>query len=174
MSPEQDKFMDIYEKLNEKLLIDKFNLDKEVEEQPTRHQDAGQQWALALSMRDAAENHVKVMEAKLYGKYRQEALDNGEKITEDRLKFKVACSQELIVAQDNLISWKYLSGLFWKLCESFEQRTKMLDNLGRLHNSGWFEKPSIGPMPDRNTVVEQVKQAQNQHRTERAQRFNRS
>lgn len=162
----QEECLKTYEKYKLWVEINRYKLDKEVAEHPTLHQQIGEELALAKSLRDQAEVNIDIIKADLNNKFREEAVIEGERITEDRLKNRVLADRRTVEAQQEYLNWKHLSDLWYSLDKAFGERWPMLQELGKLCLAGYYEQPSMKSEAPKQ-VADRVKLEQTRHRLQR-------
>jgi hypothetical protein len=149
----------IFKKLKEWTQIDKYNLDQVVTDQATMRRQIGEELADALDGRDTAEALIDELKAQLNNQYREDALNSGEKITEDRLKNLVAADLKLLSAIKKYLEWKHITNKWFALDKAFDNRVKMVEQICYLWNSGYFSKDSIATRTP-NRVAQQEHKVQ--------------
>ena len=127
------------EELREKLKIDKNQLDQEMIYQPEYYYKVAYDYANAVSERDAAQETLKQVDAELYLTYRQEADDEGRKVTENILDSQIKNSAVHEEAYDVWLEAKKTADELQALKDSYEQRARMLSRLTDLYTTQYYQ-----------------------------------
>lgn len=132
------------EDLEEKLLIDEHQLEREWQDQPQRYHQVAKELAYAISERDAAAQSLKETEAEVDGFIRAEAEERDEKITEKAVESKRRMDRSVIAAQRKLSDLSLRVGLLQALVGSFAHRRDALENLVKLYLAHYYGSQDIG------------------------------
>lgn len=136
----------LLEALRERLLIDKDDLDRELIEQPQLYDRVGQQFALAVSRRDAAKDELKVLEAGLSIQYRKELEEEGKKPTEAMVSALTETDPDRQSLRKSLGDLQATTAELEALKDAFFQRASMLRDLCTLYSAGYFSRNAVkGP-----------------------------
>jgi len=131
------------EELRERLAIDKHSLDEEIEQQAEVYYVVAEAAVLAKSRMDAAEEDVKLIQAKLDPLIRAKLEKNEEKVTEAVVRSAIIQhpqSKEAVETARNIREeYEKLSALK----DAFRQRSSMLRDLVELHVSGYYTDRSV-------------------------------
>lgn len=92
--------------------------------------------ARAAAMEDEAKYIMSNCEAQLQEAYRKQAEQNGEKITEERVKARIKTDTQYTQAYDIYLSAMRVKGGWNALMRAFDARGYVLNNLTALHGKG--------------------------------------
>lgn len=129
----------------EKLIIEKNLLDDELINQPILYQEVAEQYALAISRRDAANENVKRVDADLYKRIREAAAVEGTKVTEAMIQSEILTHPEHIEAYDAYLECKKQADLWATLKDSYSQRSYAIRDLVELYTAGYFADAGLRP-----------------------------
>jgi len=129
--------MDI-EEYQDLLKIDKHSLDMELVEQAEIYNQTAQEYANAVSVRDAAYQTMKETYSECYTIIRKEADEDGRKVTEAILDNEIKVNENYTNTVDEWLKAKEEADNMQALKDSFEQRSRMLTRLVDLYISGYF------------------------------------
>ena len=123
----------------EKLIIDKNELDLEVERQPQYYSDVCRNYAEALSLRDLAKDNLAAIVAGEAAKLRSDEDHKWSEAAIDKelpqkVKYKIA-SREYIQAKKLAAQWEGMK-------EAWHQRSFMLGHMAELYSSDYFTAAS--------------------------------
>lgn len=152
--------------LEEKLKLDKHELDRELMEQPQLFYEVARAYTQAVSERDGLYDRRKSYEADLAVNIRQEALDKGTKMTDKAVEQAIqadAKRRKLIRRHTDKSAEAERLGA---LREAFMQRAQMLREMCGLWANGYFQSSSAGGAPKQvaEAGYEQRKDRINQQR----------
>ena len=125
------------------LKIDKNDLDTEVERQATLYYSVGSEAARLRSVVDTAKDALDRVTASLDVEIREEALREGDKVTEGSIRSRVALDSTYQAATTKYLTAKGQLDQATALQEAFRQRTYMLRDLVELYVSGYFTDASV-------------------------------
>lgn len=131
------------EEAKELLLIDKHNLDIEVELQSTIADRIGEKMVEMESLRDAAKENVAVVDAQIADEIRREVEDAGNKITEGKLTQQVLIDDKHEKVMKKYLDLKKDTALWKILREDFVGRAFMVSQMCGLYESEYFSRESI-------------------------------
>jgi hypothetical protein len=123
------------------LTINKESLDEDITVQSDLFFRVSEAYAFACSRRDAAKEQVKQVDAKMDLEIRQDAVDNGVKLTEGKITNLVAASVEHLEAASEHLDFIEEVNIFGSLKEAFSQRSYMLRELVELYCVGYYSDP---------------------------------
>jgi hypothetical protein len=126
------------------LLIDRNSLDEDMVRQPVLFQDVSERYVMAQSEAIGAKEKLAGVDATLAHTLRTKWNNSGEKYTETKLGDTVQSEPKHIVAYDY---WSHLArraAYLGALKESYDQRSKMLRELGQLFVVGYFSRATSG------------------------------
>jgi hypothetical protein len=135
---------DEFATLREQLLIDRNALDDEVVRQPVLFQEVSEQFVMAQSEAAGAKEKLAGVDASLAHDLRTKWNFAGEKFTEGKLDEVVQGSPKHIVAYDHWSRLARRAAYLGALKDSYEQRSRMLRELGQLFVSGYFSRATSG------------------------------
>lgn len=127
------------------LVIDKNLLDDELIKQPILYQEVAEQYAMAVSRRDAAHENVKRVDADLYKRIREAYAAEGVKATEAMVQNEITNHPEHIEAYDAYLECKQQADLWSSVKESFGQRSYAIRDLVELYLAGYFADSGMKP-----------------------------
>ena len=130
--------------LREKLLIDKNDLDSAMIEQPVLFQEVSERYVLAQSEAISAKEKLAGVDALLAHELRTKWNISGEKYTETKLGDAVQGEPKHIVGYDHWSALARRAAYLGALKESYDQRSKMLRELGQLFVVGYFSRATSG------------------------------
>ena len=128
----------LYDQLEQNLLIDEHALDEAIEQQPDWFHRCSKQLALLESRRDAAKQALLDEEAKVDTELRMKARKNDEKITNDEIKAQTRLMPAVKKAGQVFLQLNESVNLYEALKESFKQRSYALGHLVDLFVAGYF------------------------------------
>lgn len=149
-------YLDLYDKYKAKLVIDKHSLDNEGVAQAQLFADIAEKHVECASHRDEAYQNYKTTEAQQNLRMRQDALDEGRKVTETMLESLVITSRPYQIAKDAHLTWKALADKWEALRESAAQRSYILKDLAALWLGGYYSSASTNA--SQNVVEKRVAQ----------------
>jgi len=129
----------------EKLFIEKNLLDDELINQPILYQEVAEEYAKAISRRDAANENVKRVDAELYKRIREIAAAEGTKVTEAMIQSEILTHPEHIEAYDAYLECKKQADLWATLKDSFSQRSYAIRDLVELYTAGYYADAGLRP-----------------------------
>ncbi len=123
------------------LTINKDSLDEDITVQSDLFFRVSEAYAFACSRRDAAKEQIKQVDAKMDLEIRQDASDEGVKVTETKVSSLVAASEEHLEAASEHLDCIEEVNIFGSLKEAFSQRSYMLRELVELYCVGYYSDP---------------------------------
>lgn len=159
-------YLDLYDKYKAKLVIDKHSLDNEGVAQAQLFADIAEKHVECASHRDEAYQTYKITEAQQNLRMRQDALDEGRKVTETMLESLVITSRPYQIAKDAHLTWKALADKWEALRESAAQRSYILKDLAALWLGGYYSSASTNASQNvvEKRVAQEVRAVQAEHR----------
>jgi len=148
--------LELYE---EKLAIDKFKLDDDIESQAIVFNKVASKATDALAEKDTAKTNLATLEASLYLEIKQECLENGIKTTEGSLHSMILESEIYQGASNDFLEAKALADKWNVLKEAFVQRGFMLREMAGLYVAGYFAEFSVKATPNTETIQTDSKRA---------------
>lgn len=127
----------------EKVKIDKFSLNTNVEEQAVLFLEVAEAYTKAAYERDVAYDQIKVIDSMTALSIRQEAANTGAKTTEGLVNEKVMCSEDHKKAHNDYLLKKQLAEEWQIVKEAYQQRANMLKIECELYISGYFSLKAI-------------------------------
>lgn len=131
------------ERLKGSLLIDKYQLDGEVVQQPVLYQEVADQLSLSVSYRDTAKRRLAEKEAEVAVKIRKVYKDSKPRLTDRQVQEHVATSDIYVEAYKKFLRYKYLTSKWEALRNAYEQRAVMLRVLASLISANYYSSDSI-------------------------------
>lgn len=131
------------DELREYLEIDKHNLDREIQRQPSLFFKVSDAYVSAAARRDFLKEEVSRTQSRLYAKHRRRFEKEGTKATEAQVNASVQSDEAYKEAVDKHILAREKADAFQALKESFHQRSYMLRDLVALHIAGYYERASV-------------------------------
>lgn len=129
----------LLEEYRSRLPIDTSKLEEELIDQPVIFDSVADQYAIAISERDAAEAEMKRVYAAVYIDVKR----SFEKISDARTDVETLVRVEYIDAQKKFYEAKLAANQWAGLKESFSDRASMLKSLVELLKTGFFAANSI-------------------------------
>lgn len=126
------------------LKIDKNDLDEAWIKHPDLTYKVGEQFALAISNRDALKLTIGEETAALDQQFRRQAAEAGEKVTETAIAKQIEGSQRMITLKQQYGQACYKADQWLALKEAFTQRSYALKYLVELYVAGYFASSSGG------------------------------
>jgi len=129
-----------------KLRIDPDVLDHECLLQPELLEFFGINHSEARDQVDALEKALKLLKAQLYKSIRQEADVKGMKVTEGGVENEILTNSVFIDQQKLLREAELTASKAWVMYETVRTRGNSLDNLVKLHATGYFgqlDRPGV-------------------------------
>lgn len=123
--------------------IDESNLDLDWLEQPVLMMQYSRRAAAAKIEEDLANENLKVVEAELDKKIREDFADTGVKITEKVVQAAILTHLEHKTATQAVIDARYNTSIAKAAVQAFEHKKSALENLVRLHGQQYFAGPSV-------------------------------
>lgn len=130
----------LFAELREGLQIERHALDQNMIEQPMLYATVSEAYVQACGERDAAKEKVAAVDAELASQIRTDWNRLGEKYTEARVGDAVQMTLEHVEAYTAYQALVSQAGYLLALKDAYEQRAKMLRELGMLYVSGYFDK----------------------------------
>ncbi len=134
--------MDLKE-FEDALRIDKYDLDTELLSQADLFYRVAQQYAEAVSDKDAQYEFLKETDAKLNLLIREQFDGAGKKITEAQINATVLSHDEHKAVFQEWLGSKEAADSIGHLKEAFIQRSYMLRDLAQLYIAGYFSEKSV-------------------------------
>lgn len=154
------------DELREYLEIDKHNLDREIQRQPTLFFEVSDAYVRSAARRDFLKEEVSRTQSRLYAKHRRRFEKDGVKATEAQVNASVQSDEAYKEAVDKHIKAREKADAFQALKESFHQRSYMLRDLVALHIAGYYERASV----DDNSNIKNYKASKVMDRMAEARR----
>lgn len=129
------------------------DLDTALKEQPGLFAFYSECAAQAMRQYNKAKHNVEFVAAKLNHTFRQEAIDNKEKVTEKALESRVSTSQAYVLALECQNDAQYINKLCTSLVEAFSQREQMIIQSCKRAELEMFSKGSFTSREDRNKAL---------------------
>lgn len=140
------------------LAIDRYSLDTCITEQVILFSEVSEETVDALARRDTAKKHMEEMYADVSLRIRQEAVDEGKKMTEGLVKENVLVSVDYIEAQDAYFEIKNQADHWSALKEAFMQRSYMIREMGALYVAGYFAEITVKGPDTEEAVLKQARE----------------
>lgn len=158
------------EQMRSKLGIDRDRLDDEFIDQPQRYSDAGDIYALAISIRDMAKERLERADAQLL--LDKLSADRPRKLTKDAAMAEIMLDPDHQAAHARYIHAQRVANSASSLREDFRQRGYALRELTELWVGQYFERDSAnsGTASTQKVRYEQTKQRMHLRRRERLRR----
>lgn len=134
---------DPLDKYREALHISKHQLDDAMITQPQLYQEVSEGFVNASSLRDASKSDLERLDAKIAGEIRMKLTKAGERFSETRVGDEVIQDPRHIAAYNKHQALVKRAALYSSLQFSFEQRGKMLRELGQLFQAGYFSQVEV-------------------------------
>jgi hypothetical protein len=116
------------------LLIDKNDLDNELEVQPQMYYMASEELAQAVSSRDAAKEDLARVDARLY----DEIAKRDEKLSDSKIRAQVSLHRDHVEAFEDYNAARSLADRWAGMVESWRQRGSMLRQLAELYVTNYY------------------------------------
>jgi hypothetical protein len=139
---ERSETDDLLDRLRGSLMIDKHELDTELQEQPDKFFDAAEAYVKAAARRDYLKDEIKRVDAGLYTYHRkkQEKLGKATEGSVNSAVLQDATHQEAVAAH---LAASEKADLYLALKESFHQRSYMIRDLCALFIAKYYETNSV-------------------------------
>ncbi|MCP4763006.1 MAG: hypothetical protein GY870_14605 [archaeon] len=124
------------------LLIDEHALDLEWLHQSSKFMKYSEKAAQADREKKKAKEALDITKAEIDKSIREEAKNNGEKVTEKVVEGRVMLHPDYHKAYDALIEAEYEYSIFISAVKAMEQRKSALENLVKLLIGGYFSIPT--------------------------------
>lgn len=131
-----------FQELRDALQIDKNSLDTDMIQQPVLFMSVCEAHVMAMSERDTAKEKLASVDAQLAHDTRTKWTNSGEKFSEVRVGDQVQTEPKHIVQYAYFQHLVRRAAYLGALKDSYEQRGKMLHELGSLFVSGYFSTVS--------------------------------
>jgi hypothetical protein len=138
-----DKDGAFLQQMSDGMQIDKHALDEALILQVHNFHQVSERLAIEISLRDAAKDELKVVEAEVDEVVRADAAESEKKITETAIKNAVAAHRDVIKAQKEFARLAKSVGLLQALKESYLQRSYALKELVTLYMANYFGEGSV-------------------------------
>ncbi len=125
-----------------RLMIDKFGLDTEVQQQPVRFFDVAEQCSEAAAIRDKAKKELADAESEAAGRIRKIYRED-KKLTESRVKELIRTDKKYIRTYTEFLHAKREADRWDNLKEAYIQRASMLRHLVGLYLSNYYTADAI-------------------------------
>lgn len=138
-----------YEELQSRWGIDQSSpesLAESMVEQTQLYGHCGAMFALAKSERDQKKFESELLEAKLNRDIRERLENNGEKVTEDKIKALIKLEPEYQKVYREYLDARFDADSWEELKDSYTQRSYMLKELATLRSSGYLDEMTV-PRP---------------------------
>lgn len=126
------------------LIIDRNSLDEDMVRQPVLFQEVSERFVFAQSEAIGAKEKLAGVDATLAHELRTRWNNAGEKYTETKLGDAVQGEPKHIVGYDYWSALARRAAYLGALKESYDQRSKMLRELGQLFVVGYFSRATSG------------------------------
>lgn len=123
--------------------IDRDDLDSELERQPELYGKVALDHALVISRRDELEADWKDVRSTAEINIREQAAENGEKITEARVRAEVDSSKDVKEARKRFMQAKASVDRLAALKDAYSQRAFILKDLCNLWIAGYYTTSSV-------------------------------
>lgn len=140
------------------LAIDRYSLDTCIADQVILFSEVSEQTVAALAVRDTSKKQMEEMYADVSLRIRQEAADEGRKMTEGLVKENVLVSVDYAEAQDAYFEKKNLADHWTALKETFMQRSYMIREMGALYVAGYFAEITVKGPDTEEAVLKQARE----------------
>ena len=130
------------EEYHELLQIDRNALDENLVEQADIFHRISNEYALAVSRKDEANENLKQTDARLNLEIREQLESDGKKATEKVVESEVLNHKDHIDAANSYLEAKHRADSFAALKDAFQQRSYMLREVIELYISGYFVSES--------------------------------
>lgn len=128
----------------EDIYIDKFALDEEWLRHPGKYHRYAKKLAKAKQEKDQSKKDVLVVRAKAALSIRKNPTAHGfDKLTDKVVEALVTTDKTVIKAEQLSVDKAYKAEILQVAVTAFDHRKKALEDLVRLHLSGYFAQPSI-------------------------------
>ena len=156
------------------LAIDRFSLDTCIQEQVILFSEVSEEAVTAIARRDTAKKAVDETLAETSLLVRQDALDEGRKMTEGLVKETVAMQENVMNAQSAYLEAKTESDHWAALKEAYMQRSYMIREMGALYVAGYFAEITVKGPDSEEAILKQAKEkAQDSRRSKPDRKRNR-
>lgn len=130
------------EQLKELLVIDKYDLDREITRQPSLYMEVCEEQVMAASRMDAAYDDIKRTAATLDLQIRKELEEQEKKVTEKVVESMVLSHEDYVDARQHYRDCKYENEMLVALKDSLYQRNFMLRDLAAISVAGYYSNNS--------------------------------
>ncbi len=148
------------ERLRKYLEIDKYELDREIQQQPSLFFEISEASVKAAARRDYLKEQLANVDAKLGTKHRRVIEKSGTRATEAVVNAAVNSDPEHAKASERYIKAREKAALYDSLKEAFQQRSYLLRDLSALYIAQYYERASISD----NNATRGVKAERNMDR----------
>lgn len=125
------------------MVIDKNDLDNELEQHAVIYEQIGEQLATACALRDEAKDNTSRATAKAAHAIRQEFEANNEKISEAKINSLLPATKEVNAATQVQVHYKLEADNWSSLKEAWDARGKMLRELCHLYTAGYWQRQPV-------------------------------
>ena len=158
------KPLDITDKWDELVKIDRNELDEELIRQPGIYLAICEEFSDAISQRDFAEAELNKKCSAVSLQIRQNPASFPFKLTEDSIAAAILTNPEVVQLREAYLTHKAIATRLGNLKDVFEQRANMLDKLVRLFIAGYFmdtgpaQPGAAGDMDPRTAFYRRLRQ----------------
>jgi hypothetical protein len=131
---------------DERLKIDRFNLDNELLENPSLVQEVCDECAEAIALRDAKKEALDTVDAELDAEIREE-LSKNSKVTENIVKVAIQVHPDHKRAFEEYNNAKLIAAKAASLERAVSTRSDALKELSKLYAAGYFAIDSTKRLP---------------------------
>ena len=142
------------DELRQRLRIDKYSLDTEVEHQPELYGEVAEAAALSKSQIESLEEQIKELEADLDTQARADAETEGDRITENAIKAIIASDKDRKKMIIKLLDARHLQRRLEALTTSFRHRSYALRDMVDLFLASYYSSRSASGMREERKEAE--------------------
>lgn len=129
---------DVLEEFRQYLKIDKDALTEAMAVQADLFFRVGDECSLAVSERDEAKERIATVDAEIGHRLRAKKGKSEDRVTESAIKDAIQTDPQHQVAFENYATAKKRAEQFTALRDAFQERGRMLRDLGQLYAAGYF------------------------------------
>lgn len=148
-STKRDPDEELLKELQEGLQIDKNGLDEELRHQPELFHKVADRHAILVSLRDAAKQEIKVVEAEVDRKIRKDLESRDQKVTEKEIESLKVQHPQVLKANDEYLDLSQKVGRWQALKEAFIQRNYVLEPMVRLFLASYYGEVTVSRNGDK-------------------------
>ena len=152
------------------LAIDRYSLDTCIQNQVILFSEVSEETVAAMARRDTAKKFAEEVLANISLTVRQNAVDEGRKMTEGLVKETVAVDEEVIDAQTAYLEAKGESDHWTALKEAYMQRSYMIREMGALYVAGYFAEITVKGPDTEEAVHKQAREKASKARRSKPER----